>query len=65
MVDSAREVCGSVRMEGKNPKNVWWNDVVKDAVERKEAAWRSVKKKRERLKGLFIRAKRINSLGGR
>ena len=23
-------------MEGKNPKNVWWNDVVKAAVKRKE-----------------------------
>ena len=23
MVDSAREVCGSVRVEGKNPKSVW------------------------------------------
>ena len=26
MVESAREVCGSVRMEGKNPKRVWWNN---------------------------------------
>ena len=26
MVESAREVCGSVRDEGKNPKSVWWND---------------------------------------
>ena len=28
MADTAREVCGSVMMEGKNPKNVWWNVVV-------------------------------------
>ena len=26
MVESAREVCGSVRVGGKNPKSVWWND---------------------------------------
>ena len=38
IVDSAREVCGSVRGEGNNPKNIWWNDVVKVAVERNEAA---------------------------
>ena len=42
MVDSVREVCGSVRVGGMNPKNVWWNDVVKDGVERKEAAWKEV-----------------------
>ena len=29
MVESAREACGSVRVVEKNPKNVWWNDVVK------------------------------------
>ena len=40
MVDSAREGCGSVRAVGKNPKNIWWNDVVKTAIERKEAAWK-------------------------
>ena len=37
MLDSAREVCATVRVVGKNPKNLWWNDVVKVAVERKEA----------------------------
>ena len=26
----------------KNPKNIWWNDVVKDAGGRMEAAWREV-----------------------
>ena len=25
MVESAREVCTSVRVGGKNPKSVWWN----------------------------------------
>ena len=28
---SAREVCGSVKVGKKNPKNVRWNDVVKAA----------------------------------
>ena len=35
MVLSAREVCGSVRVGGKDPKNVWWNGIVK-------AAWKEV-----------------------
>ena len=39
MVDSARKVCGSVKGDGKD---VWWNDMVKAAVERKEAAWKEV-----------------------
>ena len=34
MNDTAREVCSSVRVVGKNYKNVWRNDVVKDTVER-------------------------------
>ena len=38
MVESAREVCGSVRVGGKNPKNVWWNEEIKAAIRRKEAA---------------------------
>ena len=39
MVDIAREVCDSMRMmgEGRNPKAVQRNDVVKAAVEIKEA----------------------------
>ena len=35
-------VCGSVRMGGKNPKSVGWNDEVKAAVRRKEYAWKEV-----------------------
>ena len=42
MVDSAGEVCGSARVVGKNPKNVWWSGVVNVAVERKEASWKEV-----------------------
>ena len=42
MVESARGVCGSVRMGGKNPECVWWNDEVNVAVRRKEAAWKKV-----------------------
>ena len=41
MVKSAREVCGSVRVGGKNPKSLWWNEI-KAAVTRKEAAWKEV-----------------------
>ena len=29
MVESAREVYSSVRVGGKNPKSMWWNDEVK------------------------------------
>ena len=39
MVESAIEVCGSVRVGGKNTKSVWWNNEVKVAVAIKEAAW--------------------------
>ena len=42
IVESAREMCGSVRVEGNNPKSVWWNDEIKAAVRRKEAAWKEV-----------------------
>ena len=27
---------------GKNPKNVWWNDMIRATVERKEAAWKGM-----------------------
>ena len=27
---------------GKTPKSVWWNDEIKAAVSRKEAAWKGV-----------------------
>ena len=33
-------MCGSVRVGEKKPKSVWWNNKVKAAVRRKEAAWK-------------------------
>ena len=32
------QVCGSMRVGGKNPKSVWWNE----KVTRKEVAWKGV-----------------------
>ena len=42
MVEIAREVCGSVRVEEKNSKSVWWIDDIKAEVRRKEAALKDV-----------------------
>ena len=42
MVESTREVCGLVRVRGKTPKGVWWNDEIKAAVRKNEAAWKKV-----------------------
>ena len=67
MVESAREVCSSVREGGKNPKSVWWNDVIKAAFRRcshlamkrqNKDAWKRTEKRRERSKGVYIRAKK-------
>ena len=30
VVESAREVCGSVMVGGRNPKSVWWDDEVRE-----------------------------------
>ena len=62
-----------MREEGKNPRSIWWQDEVKVAVRRKEAAWKEMsaandekgkekcrkrtEKRRERLKGVYIRSK--------
>ena len=53
MVDSEREVCGSVREERKIPKSERWNGEVKDVLGARE---RKVKKDL----GNFIRRKREN-----
>ena len=42
MVESARKVCGSKKVGGKNPKSMWWNDEGKAAVRRKEGAWKEL-----------------------
>ena len=42
MAESAREVCGSVRVEGKNPKSAWWSVKIKAAVKRKEVTLKEV-----------------------
>ena len=39
MVESAREMWGSVREGRENPQSVWWNNEVKA---RKEADWNDV-----------------------
>ena len=63
MVESASKACGSVRIAGKNPKSVWWNDQVKAAVQRKEDAWKEVLEARdeyarERCLGVYREKKR-------
>ena len=47
MIDNAREVCGSVKVGKKNPKNVWRNDVVKAPVQRRKTAWKEVLRARD------------------
>ena len=43
IADSVKEVVyGSVRMESKRPKTVWQSDTAKDAVQRKDSAWKEV-----------------------
>ena len=42
MFESAREVYGSVRVRGKNPKSVRWNNEITSAVRSKEAAWKEM-----------------------
>ena len=67
MVGSAREVCGSVRLGGNNPKSIWWNNEVKAEVRGKEVLAASIEEAKERygslqrremLKAVYISAKR-------
>ena len=37
----------TVRVGGNNPKSVWWNDVIKAMIKRKEAAWNEVLRARD------------------
>ena len=56
MVESAREVCGSVRVGGGNPKSVWWNNRVKAVVKMQEkGVWKSTKKR----KGAFRKVRSV------
>ena len=60
MVESAREVHGSVKVGGGNPKSVWWNDQVKAAVKKNEAAWKKAlgtRDKDTRERGLEVHKK--------
>ena len=43
-----------MRIGGKNPKSVWWNDEIKASVKRKEAAWKEVLAASD--EGVYIRA---------
>ena len=38
LAQSAREVCGFVKVRRKNLKSEWWNKEVKAGVERKETS---------------------------
>ena len=63
IVESSREVCGSVRAGGKSPKSVWWNNEIKAAVREKEAAWKGVlavsdEEKKERCMEAYRKEKR-------
>ena len=68
LAEGASEVCGSVRVGGKNPKSVWWNDEIKAAVRerrqlgrecwqlaikiQKKHVWKRTERRREKLKGV-------------
>ena len=76
MVDSAKMVCGSVSVGRKNPKNLLWNDVVKLkkrlygrrhwVLGMNKSIYRLRKKKRYRLKGVYIqRKKEVNGQFGK
>ena len=47
MVESARDVCDSMRVGRKNPKSVWWNEI-KAATRRKEVLAASNEEGKER-----------------
>ena len=58
MSESAKEVCGSVIVGGKNPKSVWYNDEVKAAVRRKEVLPASDEEVKERCMEKYREEKR-------
>ena len=58
MVQSAIEVCGSVRVGGGNPKSVWWNDQVKAAFKREVVLGARDEDARERCLEVYKEEKR-------
>ena len=58
MVESAREVCGSVRVGTRNPKSVWRNDEIKAVVRRKEVLAASVEETKGRCMKVYREEKR-------
>ena len=58
MVESAKGVCDSVRVGGKNPKSVWWNDKVKAAVMGKEVLAAADEEAKERCMEAYREDKR-------
>ena len=57
-------MCGSVKIGGNNPKNVWWNDVVKAPWKevlgaRDEVVWRFTNKERFK-KCIYQSKKEVN-----
>ena len=46
MVDNARELCSSVRVTEKNPKNVRWSDMIKSVIEEGDI-WKEVLRTRD------------------
>ena len=63
MIESAKEVYGSMRVGGENPKSLWWNDKVKAVDKIKETALKEVLEDRvkdaiERCLGLYKEEKR-------
>ena len=70
ILESAREVCGSVRVGGKNPKCVWWNDEIKATVRRKSASdetkdvWKPTAKRKVK-RCIIQNKKKVNEHFGR
>ena len=42
MMESTREVYGTVKVGGKTPSSVWWSDEIKAVVRRKKGTWKGV-----------------------
>ena len=58
MVESARKMCGSMKVGGKNPKSIWWNDYLKAAVQRRVSTWKVLAASNEEAKESCMEAYR-------